>query len=189
MKCVWHAAVSPCSDDDFDMSRYSSSGYSSAEVRCLRDQVSIRTHSTVCQHRVVTLQPDHPPPLSPLLTPHARYPHASHSSKPALTAPRDQNLHPRSFLSPLAFISSPPQTRTSPLPPLLHHLHHCWPSVVIVCPPRTLTDGLILTTSSQFRSFIVGLQTDGSDAKNLKQELPLLDGIHWERELRPQEAI
>ncbi|XP_055725043.1 protein FAM219A-like isoform X1 [Salvelinus fontinalis] len=26
------------SDDDFDMSRYSSSGYSSAEVRCLRDQ-------------------------------------------------------------------------------------------------------------------------------------------------------
>lgn len=31
------------SDDDFDMSRYSSSGYSSAEVRCLRDQVPINT--------------------------------------------------------------------------------------------------------------------------------------------------
>lgn len=27
------------SDDDFDMSRYSSSGYSSAEVRCLNYQV------------------------------------------------------------------------------------------------------------------------------------------------------
>lgn len=44
------AAVLPCSDDDFDMSRYSSSGYSSAEVRCLRDQVSIHTLSTVSQH-------------------------------------------------------------------------------------------------------------------------------------------
>ncbi|XP_075870438.1 protein FAM219A isoform X3 [Nelusetta ayraudi] len=62
-------ALDTDSDDDFDMSRYSSSGYSSAEVRCLRDQVSIRTHSTVSQHRVVTLQPDHPPPLSPPLTP------------------------------------------------------------------------------------------------------------------------
>lgn len=45
----FESAVSNCwcllsfSDDDFDMSRYSSSGYSSAEVRCLRDQVSIHT--------------------------------------------------------------------------------------------------------------------------------------------------
>ncbi|XP_018615623.1 protein FAM219A isoform X1 [Scleropages formosus] len=31
-------ALDTDSDDDFDMSRYSSSGYSSAEVRCLRDQ-------------------------------------------------------------------------------------------------------------------------------------------------------
>ncbi|XP_073325322.1 protein FAM219A isoform X1 [Pagrus major] len=36
-------ALDTDSDDDFDMSRYSSSGYSSAEVRCLRDQVSIHT--------------------------------------------------------------------------------------------------------------------------------------------------
>ncbi|XP_028261465.1 protein FAM219A isoform X3 [Parambassis ranga] len=32
-------ALDTDSDDDFDMSRYSSSGYSSAEVRCLRDQM------------------------------------------------------------------------------------------------------------------------------------------------------
>ncbi|XP_063067024.1 protein FAM219A isoform X1 [Engraulis encrasicolus] len=31
-------ALDTDSDDDFDMSRYSSSGYSSAEVRCLREQ-------------------------------------------------------------------------------------------------------------------------------------------------------
>uniref|UniRef100_A0A8C7W1I7 Family with sequence similarity 219 member Ab n=1 Tax=Oncorhynchus mykiss TaxID=8022 RepID=A0A8C7W1I7_ONCMY len=31
-------ALDTDSDDDFDMSRYSSSGYSSAEVRCVRDQ-------------------------------------------------------------------------------------------------------------------------------------------------------
>uniref|UniRef100_A0A671QKI8 Protein FAM219A n=1 Tax=Sinocyclocheilus anshuiensis TaxID=1608454 RepID=A0A671QKI8_9TELE len=31
-------ALDTDSDDDFDMSRYSSSGYSSAEVRCLKDQ-------------------------------------------------------------------------------------------------------------------------------------------------------
>ncbi|XP_016126664.1 protein FAM219A isoform X1 [Sinocyclocheilus grahami] len=31
-------ALDTDSDDDFDMSRYSSSGYSSAEVRCLNDQ-------------------------------------------------------------------------------------------------------------------------------------------------------
>uniref|UniRef100_A0A8C7X901 Family with sequence similarity 219 member Aa n=1 Tax=Oryzias sinensis TaxID=183150 RepID=A0A8C7X901_9TELE len=34
-------ALDTDSDDDFDMSRYSSSGYSSAEVRCLRDQVCV----------------------------------------------------------------------------------------------------------------------------------------------------
>ncbi len=33
----------PYSDDDFDMSRYSSSGYSSAEVRSLREQVSMNS--------------------------------------------------------------------------------------------------------------------------------------------------
>lgn len=38
------------SDDDFDMSRYSSSGYSSAEVRCLRGQVFMHwnSHLTIC---------------------------------------------------------------------------------------------------------------------------------------------
>ncbi|XP_075870440.1 protein FAM219A isoform X5 [Nelusetta ayraudi] len=78
-------ALDTDSDDDFDMSRYSSSGYSSAEVRCLRDQVSIRTHSTVSQHRVVTLQPDHPPPLSPPLTP----------PDSGLTTPLHHHLHRR----------------------------------------------------------------------------------------------
>lgn len=55
------------SDDDFDMSRYSSSGYSSAEVRCLRDQVFMHTY-IVSQHHLVALQtalPDHPVPLLP----------------------------------------------------------------------------------------------------------------------------
>lgn len=56
----------PFSDDDFDMSRYSSSGYSSAEVRCLRDQVSMHT-MLYCSLYSVTppvSPPDHPVPYS-----------------------------------------------------------------------------------------------------------------------------
>lgn len=65
------AVVSPCSDDDFDMSRYSSSGYSSAEVRCLRDQVSIHTLSTVSQHHFSD-SADNPRPIT-LLHCHATH--------------------------------------------------------------------------------------------------------------------
>lgn len=38
-----HCFHLPYSDDDFDMSRYSSSGYSSAEVRSLREQVPMNS--------------------------------------------------------------------------------------------------------------------------------------------------
>lgn len=165
------------------MSRYSSSGYSSAEVRCLRDQVSIRTHSTVCQHRVVTLQPDHPPPLSPLLTrltPGIRALIEAGRSQP----PRDQALHPRPSLSRLRIFLSHLRlggfTTSSSPPPPPSACHHCWPSVGIVCPSENVDrwpDTDHIKSISLFYS--VGLQTP-------IEEIPFFEGIHWERGLGPK---
>ncbi|XP_024915576.1 protein FAM219A isoform X1 [Cynoglossus semilaevis] len=56
-------ALDTDSDDDFDMSRYSSSGYSSAEVRCLRDQVSMHMLYCSCTHSITARPP------TPLFTP------------------------------------------------------------------------------------------------------------------------
>lgn len=163
---VWRAAVSSCSDDDFDMSRYSSSGYSSAEVRCLRDQVSTRTHSTVSQHRVVTLQPrntllhcHHRSRLTPgiraLLGAGA---HGHHETRPSIHV---LPVSPPCFFFP----TSDPGLTTLPSPP---PPPSGVSSLLTICgnsrpPLRTLTDGLILTTLKPFRN--VGLQTDGSKTK------------------------
>ncbi|XP_040890873.1 protein FAM219A isoform X1 [Toxotes jaculatrix] len=71
-------ALDTDSDDDFDMSRYSSSGYSSAEVRCLRDQVSI--HTLYCSLYSVTPTSVTTCSPSPILT-------------PGICAPIEKNMH------------------------------------------------------------------------------------------------